>query len=295
MSKTAVEPQPIKALSGDTPWQQTVKEPISIEGKGLFTGVSTRMILHPAPPNHGVVFRSQGVDIAATIDYVTQTPRCTMLGKDGVQVICTEHLLSALFACRVDNVLIEVQGPEVPILDGSARPFCEQLDSVGCLEQEVLARVGSLHKSVVWYEGDVSLVALPSQQLQMTYVLQYAAHPLLALQVADWDGTHIAYQQQIAPNRTFSTQEELQPLIDQGLIRGGSVDVGVVFQRERVLNPEGLRFANEPARHKILDLCGDISLLGCRLCCKIVAVRSGHRSNIAFSQKLRGKLHYDSN
>lgn len=280
------------------PPQRTLKNSVSLQGRGLFTGAKVQLQLHPAPVNHGIVFRklegSQSVDIPAVVDSVFQTPRCTILGNKDAQMVCTEHLLSALFAHHIDNVLIEITGSEVPIMDGSAEAFCALIEEAGFVAQEAPAKIARVREPVVWNQGPTTLVAIPANTLQVTYFLQYPDHPVLGLQEATWDGQIDSYCQQIAPCRTFATEEEVQLLMDQGLLKGGSLNMGVVFQGERVLNPGGLRFKNEPARHKILDLCGDISLLGCRIYCKLIAIRSGHRANVAFGKHLKEKLHYDT-
>jgi UDP-3-O-[3-hydroxymyristoyl] N-acetylglucosamine deacetylase len=256
---------------------------------GLFTGQSVSLKLCPAEVSSGIIF--QRVDLPqrpllpAKAENVQATPRCTILGKDGVSVQTVEHLLAALYACGIDNVLIEISGAEVPIFDGSSSSFIEAIEEVGLEAQTSTKPIIALSSPLYWSQGDVHIVALPCQEYRISYTLHYPHAKILRSQFYSISVSQETFKSEIASCRTFSLYEEVVPLIEKGLIKG-SLENGVIIKDDQVLNPEGLRFPDEMARHKILDMIGDLSLIGIPFTAHIIAIRSGHASNNAFAKQL---------
>lgn len=271
--------------------QKTIKRSLTLSGKGLFTGENVILNIHPAPVGHGVIF--QRVDlpdkplIPAHLDYVTGALRCTRLATKTASVLMVEHLLSAISALELDNLLIEVEGPEMPACDGSARLFCELLDQSGVIIQDEPKRLLKLSQPLFYSDKETHLIAVPSDEFRISYTLHYPQSALLGSQYFSLAIKPELYKNEIAPSRTFSLYEEIFPLIEQGLIKGGGLENALVIKGEQVLNPEGMRYSNEMVRHKILDLIGDLSLLGENLIAHVFAIRSGHASNIAFAKLLK--------
>lgn len=274
--------------------QKTLAGPVSMTGMGLFTGQKVEIVLKPAEPGFGICF--QRVDLPnkpllpAQVQYVRGTPRCTILGTNGTTVQTVEHLLAAVKAFEIDNLLIEISGPEVPIGDGSGMPFVELIDEAGIQYQKKSKTFYHLSAPIFWSQGDVHLVALPSDDFKVSYTLNYPNSEILRSQFHTLVITEDNVKEQIAPCRTFSLYEETVTLIEQGLIKGGSLENAVIIKGDAILNPEGLRFPDEMARHKILDLLGDLSLVGFSFFAHIIAIRSGHFSNTSFAKELRNHI-----
>lgn len=271
--------------------QVTLAKEFFFEGVGLFTGTSTSLRIYPAPAGHGIVFKRVDLEgapeIPALIEFVDDTPRCTILRHGNAQVQTVEHLLSALKAFDIDNALIEINGPEIPAGDGSALPFVGKILEAGIRIQKEAIQVKSLARPVYWTKGDIHIVAVPCEEYKVSYTLSYPGHPLLDAQFYSGVMTEEEYKKEIAPCRTFSLYEEITPLLEKGLIKGGSLDNGVVIKGRQVMNPEGLRFPNEMVRHKVLDLIGDLSLIGFPFTAHVIAIRSGHFANGQFARELR--------
>lgn len=270
--------------------QKTLKSETSFHGKGLFTGEQVSLKLCPAPVNTGIVFRRVDLphqpEIPALLDFVQETPRCTRLAKGDAVVFMVEHLLSALSALEIDNVYVDLKGSEIPSGDGSAQMFVDLIEQVGLQEQASPRRFLQITEPVYWSKGDVHLVALPAPSFRLSYTLHYPQSKFLGSQYYDLALSAQAYKTQIAPCRTFSQYEEILPFIEKGLIKGGGLENALVIRGEEVLNPEGVRFPNEPVRHKVLDLIGDLSLTGTPILAHIIAICSGHSSNVAFAKIL---------
>lgn len=281
---------PEHEISSSMENQRTVKNAESISGIGLFTGVKTQMTFIPAEPGFGVVFERTDLPgsprLPAQVDFVKDTPRCTILGNSEITVQTVEHVLSALRAYEIDNVLISLTGPEVPSCDGSATPFVDLIEKCGIKVQEAMREVMRLHVPVFWSRGDVHLVALPSDEFRVSYTLNYPNSALLRSQFHTVIINHENFKNEIAPARTFSLYEEIVPLIEQGSIKGGNLENAVIVKDDAVLNPDGVRFQDEMARHKILDLVGDLSLIGKPFLAHIIAIRSGHFSNTSLAKEL---------
>ncbi len=274
--------------------QNTLAREVVMDGIGLFSGMKIRMKFIPAPENTGIIFRRTDLSdipsFSATYDHLAGTPRCTNLGNSKVLIQSVEHVLSALYANDIDNLFIELDGPEVPAVDGSSLVFIELIEKAGLVSQNSRLFIHQLQEPVYWSKEDVHLVALPSNEFRISYTLNYPGHPLLDAQYFSCVIDPITYKTQVAPSRTFSLYEEIIAFLDKGLIKGGSLDSGVVIKGQQVMNAEGLRFPNEMVRHKILDLLGDLALSQLRFRAHIIAVKSGHCSNTEFGKKLRHRV-----
>lgn len=258
--------------------QHTIADPVSVSGVGLHTGVKVNLRLCPAPANSGVVFRRtdlEGFIIEAQARNVARVSYATSLMKKGVLISTTEHLLSALAGLEVDNTIVEIDNLELPILDGSARPFVELITKAGIRRQRARRNFVKILKPVEVVDGMKRIIVYPADSLRITYHISFP-HPLIGAQSIDFCSGSSGYATEIAPARTFGFLEELEMLRKNGLIRGGSLENAVVLDRTGVVNLEGLRFPDEFCRHKLLDLIGDFSLLGRPLLGHVVAERAGH-------------------
>jgi len=268
--------------------QRTLLRPVSIEGIGLFTGEKVSLTLMPAPADHGIVFERTdlpgSVRIPAVCDSVQATPRCTVLGKGDVRIQTVEHLLAALRAYDLDNVLVQINGNEIPIFDGSSRAFCALIEEAGVQEMKEEIETLSLKGPVYFSEGGVHLIALPAPDYKISYTLHYPHCSVIGSQFYSLSLTKKKFVDEIASSRTFSIYEEIAPMIDRGLIKGGCLESALLIKEGKVANPEGLRFSDEMVRHKVLDLIGDCSLLP-KFSAHIVAICSGHTSNHEFGKK----------
>ena len=282
------------SLSPLTRKQKSLKGKISFSGSGLFTGEKATLTLLPGEADTGVVFVR--TDLAGSpffrtdLSLVKQIPLCTVLGNGLAQVQTVEHLLAAFRAYEIDNIRVEVSGPEIPIGDGSSLPFIKMIEEVGVAELDAVVRVHTLAHPVYFSKDDVHLVALPSDEYRISYTLHYPNSKLLQAQYYSYVLGDRSFKEEIAPCRTFSFYEEIAPMIDKGLLKGGILENAVLIKEDVVLNKEGTRFSNEMVRHKILDMIGDFSLVGVPFLAHIVAIRSGHASNHAFAKLLLNHL-----
>jgi UDP-3-O-[3-hydroxymyristoyl] N-acetylglucosamine deacetylase / 3-hydroxyacyl-[acyl-carrier-protein] dehydratase len=295
--------------------QCTLREATTVKGVGLHTGEHVTLTLHPALENHGFRFRRTDIDgqptVLADVSKVFATNRGTILKDGDAQVSTVEHLLSALVCLGVDNVLIDVDGGEVPIMDGSAAPFVAAIEKAGIVELEAERLVFDLREPITFKDEatGAEYLALPSEEYTITTLIDFNS-PVLGPQFATLEGTP-QYKTEIAPARTFVFLHELEILLNQGLIKGGDLDNAVVIanramseeevkdlaqklgkptlqiEKEGILNTTQLRFQNEPARHKLLDVIGDLALVGRFLKAKIVATKPGHTANVAFAKVLK--------
>lgn len=272
--------------------QRTLVREVAFSGPGLHTGVSVAMRVLPAPADTGIVFIRTDLPhrpaIPATPCHAIDSGvgmRRTTLTKDGVEVHTVEHVMASLWSLGVDNAYIEISGPEVPGLDGSAAPFLRPLKAAGTVEQAAPKNVFAVREPVAVHEGEGAIVAFPAPALHVSYTLSYP-HPVLKAQFASFSLAHgQSFEEAIAPARTFCLAEEAEALRAQGVGRGASLDNTLVVTREGVMNT-ALRFEDECARHKLLDLLGDLSLLGGQVQAQVIAVKSGHRLNIRLVHKL---------
>lgn len=270
--------------------QKTLMKSVSISGIGLFSGAKSTLTVHPAPFDTGIIFERVDLPersvIPATLDFVVSTPRCTILGEKKFSISTVEHLLAALKASGIDNAWIELEGPEVPILDGSSLPFMELFESAGVALLDKEKKYYHLKAPVFWSEGDVHLIALPSEEYRISYTLHYPNSQILRSQYFSGEINTKIFKNEIAPARTFCLHHEIAPFVEKGLIKGGSLENAVIIKDDVVMNPEGFRFPDEPVRHKVLDLIGDLSLVPLSFYAHIIAIRSGHASNVAFGKEL---------
>lgn len=298
--------------------QTTIQSPVSVEGVGLHTGKAVTLTFKPAPANHG--YRFQRVDlpeqpvIPADVKLVVSTNRGTTLRSGEAQVATVEHVLSALTGLRIDNVLLEVTGPEMPIMDGTSMPFVQALTQAGTVELETDREYFDITEPIS-YKDEVTgteLLALPSDTFEATVMIDFNSR-VLGQQFAALHNLD-EYTTEIAPCRTFVFVHELEKLLDMGLIKGGDMDNAIVIadrkmdqdeldelarkmgkqsikvDSEGVLNTVKLHFQNEPARHKLLDVIGDLSLVGKPIRGKIVATKPGHTANVEFAKILKKHL-----
>ena len=269
--------------------QHTLASSISLEGVGLHTGLPVRCSLHPAPAGGGRVFvrvdQPGSPPIPAQLGSLAPAALCTRLqqGSPPVQVQTVEHLLAALYVLGIDNCRIEVEGPELPILDGSALPFVEAIAQAGILAQEQPALLGVIQEPVTVWAGEAFVSALPYPGSRFTYGIDFADCPIRQ-QWLSWQENRADFVQSIAPARTFARQQDAELARQQGLIQGGSLENAIVCTTTEWLRP--LRYPDEPVRHKLIDLLGDLSLLGCRLQGHIVAYRAGHALHHRLAEQL---------
>lgn len=270
--------------------QKTIRQTIFGAGKGLFTGKYASFKISPAPINSGIVFQRSDLpgkpQIPAQLAFVKPSPRCTCLASDSASIQMVEHLLSALYAMQIDNARIELDGPEIPADDGSSKWFVDLIEESGIECQNAERDWIKITEPIFWSEGEVHIVALPAKEFQISYTLHYPQSPLIKSQYYSLPLTPQRFKEEIAPSRTFSLYEEILPFIEKGIIKGGGLENALVIRDNQILNPAGARFPDEMVRHKILDLIGDLSLIGAPLLAHVIAIRSGHSSNVAFGKLL---------
>ncbi|HVE85597.1 MAG TPA: UDP-3-O-acyl-N-acetylglucosamine deacetylase [Myxococcales bacterium] len=269
--------------------QRTISAPISCQGVGLHTGAQVNLTLLPALENHGVVFARTDVagkpTIPARAQHVVDTALATTLGRDGVRVSTVEHLLSAINGLGLDNLRVEVDGPEVPIMDGSAAPFEALIRSAGVRVQEAPKRFVVIKKPVTVVEGDKEATLSPARSFKVSCTIDFK-HPLIKDQVFELDFSHHSFTREIARARTFGFLKDVEALQRMGLAKGGSLENAIVVDEYSILNPEGLRFPNEFVRHKILDCIGDMALFGHPLIGHLKVNKTGHALNHKLVEKV---------
>lgn len=301
--------------------QCTIKSPVQLRGVGLHTGELVNLEICPAPADHGYKF--QRIDlpnqpiIKADVDLVVSTERGTTLESDGARVYTTEHVLAALVGCQVDNALIKIDGAEIPIMDGSAKPFVEAISAVGSEEQDAVREYFELKENIPWEDTEkgIEFLAIPDVNYRLTVMVDYQS-PVLGTQHASM--YHVGeFKKEIAACRTFVFLRELEYLATNNLIKGGDLDNAIVLverldvSKEElarlakllgkenleisidaigVLNSTKLQYENEPARHKLLDIVGDLALVGRPIKAHILAARPGHFGNIKFAKVLKEQI-----
>lgn len=297
--------------------QHTIASPVSFSGVGLHTGNPSTITFRPAPENYGFRFLRTDLpdapEVPADVDLVTDVSRGTTLSRDGVSIHTVEHVLAALTGLEIDNCSIELSNNEPPVGDGSAMPFTEVLMHAGTIDQQI-PRNFIVVDSIVKYANEakgVEITALPNQNFQMTVMIDYR-NPALGRQHSGLLNLESEFVKEVAPARTFCFLTEVEWLRNEGLIKGGrldnaivivdkevdqgeinemshrlGIDGSVVLGSTGVLNNGSMRFVNEPARHKLLDLLGDLALAGAPVKAHILAARPGHASNIEFARKIK--------
>ncbi len=268
--------------------QTTLAESVEARGIGLHTAVPVQVKLMPAPPDTGYVFRRTdlgGFEIPATVESVAHCSYATTLMRTGVMLSTVEHLLSALRGCGVDNAYIEVDNLEVPIMDGSAEAFAEMIESSGLVDQPTARRALLVREKVSAVAGNRSISIEPADAFEIDCVIDFP-HPLIGVQHRSVTLDNGSFAREIASARTFGFIEEVEALRRANLIRGGSLDNAIVLTRNGMLNETGLRWSDEFVRHKILDIIGDLALLGMPLMGRVTAERSGHLLHAALMASL---------
>ena len=271
--------------------QRTLKSIISATGVGLHTGQKVRMSLRPAQPDTGVVFRRLDLpgaaDIPARADLVGETRLCSCLVSGDTKIYTVEHLMSALAGLGVDNVYVDLDGPEVPIMDGSAAPFALLIQQAGIEEQGAPKRFLRVKKRIEARDGDKWAVLEPYEGFKLSFSIVYK-HPVIEKSNTSLtvDFAHTSYLKEVARARTYGFMHDVEDLRDVGLALGGGLENAVVLDEHRVLNAEGLRFGDEFIRHKILDAIGDLYVLGRPLLAAFSAHKSGHTLNNALVRAL---------
>ncbi|RME69868.1 MAG: bifunctional UDP-3-O-[3-hydroxymyristoyl] N-acetylglucosamine deacetylase/3-hydroxyacyl-ACP dehydratase [Verrucomicrobia bacterium] len=271
--------------------QRTLTREVSIEGKALHTGQSVTLTFKPAPAGHGVVFRRTDLagapEIRPDANLVTDVVRATTITSGNADVHTVEHVLSAIHGCAVDNIVVEMNASEPPILDGSAKGFVDLLMQGEPIEQDAEREFFELEEPVTVQRGASSMIALPYDRLKISCTSAddrgiHAQH--LSIEV-----TPDNYATQIAAARTFAVYEDIEPLIKMGKIKGGSLDCAVVLKGDKIISKEPLRFPDEFVRHKILDIVGDILLIGKPIKAHIIATLPGHAANVELAKALLAK------
>ena len=268
------------------PDAQTICRSFTLEGIGLHTGTATRVTVAPSA-GRGRVFLRDGVEIPALAEYVTETRRCTTLGRDDARVRTVEHLLAALWLHGVDEAAITVEGPELPALDGSAWQWSSAITAAGICPSGAEIPCISIAEPGWIDEGDSAFFLCPAPHLSLYAVLTMPETVAIGM-TAGGAVAEAAVREQILRARTFGLEAEVEALLASGLARGASLDNAVVLTRDGYLNPTV--WPREPAWHKVLDLAGDLALIGARLTGQIVALRAGHRGHVALARQLRAQV-----
>lgn len=299
-------------------YQSTIKTAVTVAGVGLHTGNEVKMTFKPAPTNHGVKFKRIDLEgqpeIKADVDYVVDISRGTTLEQNGARISTIEHVMAALAGLQIDNVLIELDGVETPIMDGSSKVFIEALYNAGIDNQKVKREIYTLRKQIVYRdeERDVEIMAVPADNYAVAVMIDYNSK-VLGQQHASFSDIS-EFKDGFASSRTFCFLHELEMLLNNDLIKGGDLNNAIVVvdktvdnkelgrlaalfnkptvevKKEGILNNVELRYQNEPARHKLLDVVGDLSLIGMPIRAKIVATRPGHAANIEFAKKVKAEI-----
>ena len=301
--------------------QRTLKGIVKVNGIGLHTGLEVNLEIHPAPDNHGYKFQRIDLEgepiIKADVDYVVSTERGTTLEQNNAKVHTTEHVLAALYGCQVDNALITIDGPEIPIMDGSSLKFVEAIEKVGYEDQNTERTYFELSENIPWEDEEkgIEFLAIPDVNYRLTVMVDYQS-PALGTQHASM--YHIGeFKSEISKCRTFVFLKELEYLAKNDLIKGGDLDNAIVMVERPevsqdeltklakllgkedlkvsvegigVLNSTKLQFENEPARHKLLDIVGDLALIGKPIKAHILAARPGHFGNVEFAKVLKAQI-----
>jgi len=270
--------------------QATLRDTLHFKGVGLHTGAQAAVAVQPARSDEGLSFILGETRIPATVEYVSDTSRATVLSRNGISVSTTEHLLSALFAMGVTNAEIHVQGPEIPALDGSAIEFVDAILACGLQPQPLPRRLFELAEPFFIEAADRMIVALPSADFRVRFVADFAQP--IGTQYFFGKIEPEEYREEVAGARTFGYLHEVEALRARGLALGANLENALVFGPDGPLQP--LHWPDEAVRHKVLDLIGDLALLGAWPQCEIVAIKSGHEMHASLTRALRARLRVPS-
>ncbi len=263
-------------------FQKTIGCDIEFTGIALHSGRKVTVRLIPAEANTGIIFRRVDIkgkpEIPANFNYVVNTLMCTELGNGNIKIKTVEHLLSALFGLGIDNIIIEIDGCEVPAMDGSSYPFVEYILKAGIKELNQLKTVIKIKKEIEIKKGERVVKIVPSERLTYSFYIDYN-HPLIGSQFFTYTHSQESYINDISRARTFGFLEEVEKLRKNNLGLGGSLENAIVISNDKILNPEGLRYPDEFVRHKILDAIGDLSLIGMKFIGHYIGIKCGHELN----------------
>lgn len=262
----------------------TLKNEVRLQGVGLHTGVECEVVIKPAPVGSGITFVTSAGEIPAVAENAISTHRGTVLSSGKAQVSTVEHLLSALAGMGVDDAQVELNGPEVPSCDGSALPFVQLIEEAGIQVREAEQEHITITQPIWVSNGERYVIATIGDSFRATYLLSYD-HPMIGRQAGSFLVDPDTYKIEIAPARTFCTAEEVRAIIDSGLGKGGDATNVIVVEKEGYSVP--LRYGDELVRHKILDLIGDLALVGRRVHGHVIGIKAGHALNVALAAKIR--------
>lgn len=268
--------------------QRTISRPVGISGVGIHSGTEVRLELQPAPAGTGIRFRRVdcGIEIPALTSQVSSLELATTLGRDGVRVSTVEHLMAAVLMCGVDNLVIDLDGPEVPILDGSALPYCRLLAAAGFRKQDALRKIMAITAPIEIEKDNGRAIRLsPYPGLRVTYGIDYGDFEPIGYQTVDVDVKPVSFERELAPARTFGLLRDIQRMHDAGLGLGGNEGNCIVFDDQGPINTR-LRFDDEPVRHKALDALGDLALTGSPIWGHLEVERGGHALHFAMLEAL---------
>ncbi|NGX31006.1 MAG: UDP-3-O-acyl-N-acetylglucosamine deacetylase [Chlamydiae bacterium] len=269
--------------------QKTLRNAIHFQGVGLFSGQETTLSLIPQKENTGIVFERLDLkkQIPLSLEYLdAATFNCTGLSKDGVKVHTIEHLLSALLAYNISNLLIQIDNQEIPIFDGSAKVFVDEIEKVGVCELDAIQEGIQIDTPIFFSKEDVTLIALPHPSFKVSYTFFYPKSKRFSSQFLSVDINPQTFKEEISFARTFAFYDDIAPFIEMGLVKGADFERGLLIKNDKVQN-NSLHREDELVRHKILDLVGDLALLGKPLFGHIVAIRSGHKTNTVLARQLQ--------
>jgi len=270
--------------------QRTLKNSIHCSGIGLHSGVKVNMTLHPAEADTGIRFRRNGTvqrtEVAAIWQNAIETPlSTTLMGEADIKIGTIEHLLSALSGCAIDNVVIELNGPEVPAMDGSSAPFVFLIECAGSVTQDAPRQALEIRRDITVSDSRRAVTAMPGRGLSIDFEIDFD-NAAVARQRWSFQVTQASYKQEVSRARTFGFLEDVDRLREMGLALGGSLDNAIVIDGDQVLNDGGLRYDNEFVRHKVLDLIGDLALIGGPVIGKFCCTRTGHSMTLRLLQAL---------
>ncbi len=263
--------------------QRTIAGPFEFSGIGIHTGKTSKIRVEPAPVDNGIVFVRDGVRIKAVTGNITGTARCTTLGRETTTVSTVEHLMACCFGFGLDNLTITIEGPEMPILDGSARETAQKITDAGIRNQEREKTPLIVNKTVCIENAGSMVTAVPSEGFGVTVVVDYN-HPVIGVQGFHYSPGDVDFQKELAPARTFGFREELDALLEKNQALGGSLENALVVEKDRYMNPT--RFPDEVVRHKCLDFLGDLALADTYIRGQFFAYRPGHGINSMLTARL---------
>lgn len=277
--------------------QRTIKTPVCLTGVGVHTGNKTRLVFTPAAPDTGVKFVRTDLPGAPAVPAlacnVSDVRRGTTISRDGAEVHTVEHVLAAIRGCGLDNVVVELDANEPPVGDGSAIAYVRMIRSAGIKEQDASRRELALTEPVWVAKDNAAIAVIPAPQFRISYTMDFM-HPTLPAQFVSFLLNEETFEREIAPGRTFCFYHEIEYLVAQGLIKGGSLENAVIIGDGVIYSKERLRFPDEFARHKVLDIIGDLCLVGRHLRAHVIAMRSGHALNVEIARKLASLVPRDT-